>query len=169
MELRKWLIDLKRLQAVFPQAVIAGGALRDRLLVVPYKDVDFFVYAGPDISDLQGALQRAWPDRVVVDQIELRYDNDDREIVDIYLSEEYNIIFMSKPFTLQSLVHDFDIGLTMLGTDGEELYVDPRFWTDLRQKTFTVHRLSTLERSVARATRWKERYPDFELVVPHAA
>jgi hypothetical protein len=167
-----WALRLAELQQFIPDAVIAGGCLRDRWAGVKWKDVDIFVYSDArSAGERRRLLEDAWPDLEIVDQFEKVLENSgsdavERGVQDVFIAEPYNVIFMDKPFTLKDLVEGFDIGATMIATDGTYTYADERFLRDMHEKTFTVHRTVTLERSKQRMDRWKERYPDFRQVLP---
>ena len=65
---KEWLDVLTEIQAIFPGAVIAGGALRDLYNERPIKDVDIFIPTDP--HNLEGKYEEIW-DMFAGENIEL--------------------------------------------------------------------------------------------------
>ena len=144
----RWLGVLAQVQEKFPEAVIAGGALRDLILDRPVGDIDIFVKA-------QGPYTEAHLKALFGDSIEkvskewvIKYAEHLPEldsVWDIKMRDAdyhpFQVIALNMDVTPQSAVERFDFGICRVAHDGNRLYITPEFAQDADNHTFTALRV----------------------------
>jgi hypothetical protein len=174
----RWLEVLAAVQKAAPDAVLAGGALRDHWSGAPVKDLDIFV--GHDPQDnaqnytLYKALTAAEPTVSLTqtcnfascDELGDCYQTDTYRLAD---GLEVNLIILAQS-GLEATVNRIDFGYCQIGTDGVRVYETDHRVTDVFAKTFTLVRGDTdadVDRSLRRWDRLSQKYPGFTLVNPY--
>jgi hypothetical protein len=172
---------LETIQHFYPEAIIAGGALRDLVFGKPVKDVDVFIahvpseafldeITGADADDiLSGVL---WQPNLV--EAAASYAGLDRfgiaSLHTAYVGRHtVNIITYSGDLTPETLVNRVDFGPCQIAWDGARVILGDQFLADAAAKTWTYQgerAEGDIERSKRRAERFAERYPDWTFVWP---
>jgi hypothetical protein len=177
-----WQRALEIIHMDFPDAVIAGGALRDLILGREIKDIDVFAHAngnydtpwtsaqlkgcmdhylGPSKISINEAFAKACPAITgVVCAVEIwaRYT----------LPNPVQLILTPFPVTLRSAVARIDFGLCRVAYDGKTLYRSPEFDYDAENKQFTLYRADNDRqywRSQARWERFQAKYEGWPMDV----
>ena len=166
---------LIRLREKVPDAVIAGGALRDLYTgIKPVKDFDIALYV-PGFScgdasldkDLINVIKKAlYPKGGLTPYIPNGSSEDARNHPTIIANGRlgiYDLIFRREPFTLPELLNGHDVGATMIGTTGKYVYADPRFLVDVYLKRFTVYSRHKESITQERLHRWREAGYDWPI------
>jgi hypothetical protein len=172
-----WLQALHTLQMNFPEACIAGGALRDLLCNKPVKDVDVFITgAGRTEDEVREFLVAAFgePVRVVIGEAFADYSDALKDVaftLEALLpdSTPLQIIALNEPVTLESVVERIDFGICRVGTNGSDDLITEDFAYDLHHRQFTLRcnfNEPRLARSKARHERLQEKFPGWPLVIP---
>lgn len=167
---RDWRAALKAVQYLFPEAVLAGGALRDLFANRPAKDLDIFISSrGRDVFDVYEQLIELFGDaRMVIGENLAEYSQALDEVAYAIetISDEgmpIQVIALKQPeVTVESAVERIDFGLCRISYDGKQLYVTPEFKRDLMLSCFTV----CLTLSEARLKRTKERHERLQAKYP---
>lgn len=176
-----WTTSLRRVRELFPDSLLAGGALRDLENGRRVKDVDIFA---PNCADLEQATEhvkklanapfkclssenRVGPDGRVYAEWAA---NDVLAIFDIQ-SEEMDYQLICLKCGPEAIVKRIDFGLCRISTDGQTIHRTEEYNTDCLNETFTLHRCddtSQYDRSVRRHERLVEKYTDWPMkVAPH--
>jgi hypothetical protein len=181
---QRWKDVLKALQENgFPEAIIAGGALRDLDHGREIKDVDIFVLDhGASSAVLAKDLARAIGYRatniIAPANSEYAIGRRERPVTGIYEFEHENKMYSNGiPFQIiavQSVsglkdfpayvLQDFDLGICRIYFDGKTLVRAPEYTQDEITKTFTAYvPLSgrQLDLTKERVRRLSEKYPEF--------
>lgn len=174
----RWKAALEIIQLDFPDAVIAGGALRDLILGREPKDIDVFaehrpftpsqhLYTAADIKDW--AQNYLGPARCVINDAWAAYNDALDGVVcaveiDAALTRPLPIqlITMNRPVTFENVVDRIDFGLCRVSHDGEQLFTHPHFHQDRAREVFTLRRCTgqaQYDRSVQRHARLYDKYP----------
>ncbi len=181
----KWRNALAAVQAGgFPEAVIAGGALRDLDHNKPVKDVDVFVVDRGDatLAMLNKALHGAGnvlgsddanTESGSVDRLStvIDYTPVDENEPPIQVIVMPASLYAGSPddpsVFLQYMLDDFDIGLCRIGFDGKSVIRTEEYERDVADGTITILKaesVTELGRSRARAERIGQKYPDHKIV-----
>lgn len=156
-------------------AIVAGGCVRDTVFGKPVKDIDIFVSFEdwshlwvPDVY-LVDTLDR----EVVVENWSIYADIPDVKLVYTIhpLANELpaQIIVMKEELSPLERLDKLDWGFCQAAWDGEKVVTTEHFDTDYRNQTMTlVHceDLKEYDRSMVRAGRLKQKYPEFGVLVP---
>lgn len=162
---------LQQLQEQFPEAVLAGGALRDWYFNRPVKDLDIFIQdrgAGTKglIEEAYGVTFKTTIPEHIATYKSLR--DLVRSFEGVVSGYRVNVVSLKEGFTgLEQVVDRIDIGICQIGYDGTTPYATVDFWNDaLDQVLRVVHYRdeSDLSRSHKRQLRLAEKYPDFRIV-----
>ena len=158
----EWVSMLRHVQTYFPNAKIAGGALRDLELGKEIKDVDIFITRTHDFHESMGKLH---------DDIKQTYHSeygmhcsktDPREIYGIYHVRKndikYEFIVGSEKETSIDL---FDIGICQISFDGNQINVTQNYIDDVQNKIIRVYNPHGTNRTIKRIARMSEKFPDF--------
>lgn len=177
-----WATALARIQMVTPDAVIAGGALRDTLLGRPVKDIDVFA-SSEFVASRAVALElhrlfdcpakivisEAWAEyNAMLDGVACAVEVSPDNITGLPLQ----VILMDHPVTMQSAVERIDFGLCRVAHNGKELFLHPDFVHDQLHECFTIRRCrnaAQLWRSRGRHVRLQAKYQGWPLVLTAAA
>lgn len=154
-----------------PEALVAGGCLRDTLLGRPVNDVDIFVPYG---KERLAALAIEGTHPVLTKSIPEPYFtfNSDVRSVDYYAGSDgelpINIIGVSEgTCTPWQQLERFDFGICRVAFDGERLWKDLSFDRDARDRTFTLMVSQTDDQrdySMQRYERLLKKYPTWRFV-----
>jgi len=166
----QWKEILSAVQEYHPQAIIAGGALRDLWHGKPIKDVDIFVpvvvcdddlyenlilsldpYAEKIASSIYGQSQEGEPQpgfrhihviwRLTLDEI------------------VYEIIFIEDRG--EDLISVFDLSLAQIGYDGRTLRTTAAFNQTILDKVVRVLNVNRADRGAKRLERVLSKYPEY--------
>ena len=165
-----WTELLTKVQAVSPQAIIAGGCLRDLYHDKPIADIDLFVPAwyinlvGDMIQEERNTLSKTIHEAYFTfnpDVREVRYYEGDGMI-------PVNIVGVEGECTLDVQLDRFDFDICRIGYDGKELRVSDAFLQDSSDYTFTLRGDQTPDQqrhSLQRFLRIGEKYQGYKLVI----
>lgn len=158
------------IRETFPNAVIAGGALRDLKMGKPIKDIDIFL---SDTTEEQiDAFLVAQNANQIYAIREMRcygaFSNKEVHRVLTYpkLVGEYDVEFIALDTQFENVLNRFDFGLCQIMYDGTNVITTSEFVTDVSSKKLTLLRCDNPDqynRSMKRATRMLEKYPDHTL------
>lgn len=168
---KAWRNALASVQHTFPDAVLAGGALRDREHGVKVKDLDIFI-STTGMRDRYGAgtivskLQRDGWASVELNGEESYKDDGGRGIVAVVDvkypgAPDVNIIAL-KNFKLE----EFDFGICQIMFDGKTIVRSRDYHLDAAARQFRLIPQVTdklFGRSLDRWFRLREKYPDWSL------
>lgn len=189
----RWQEVLRSIQAAgFPEAIIAGGALRDLDHGKPVNDVDIFVRAKDEMEgELKARLDKAFG----YEGVGIFADNSTANLDEDYTWEGVIVagvwdwpLFNTRPFQgvanaptfqviavdtdekdfLSYIVSDFDIGLCKIAYDGSVIFMPGDYLRDKTDQTLTVVRAPSVEalaRTLERVERIRRKYPDHKLVI----
>lgn len=170
-----WVAALRKIQVQFPEAVIAGGALRDLDNGRPVKDVDVFVYhretARHDLIEALDLVGMLIVPETVGDYIP--------SMADVVSVTEFGPIDLNDPYspnlsviTMEpgtDILRRIDFGLCQIATDGSTIQETYAYVQDQWAKTFTMTRADNqaqYDRSIERFNRLSVKYSGFRLVIP---
>lgn len=162
---------LKQIQTVTPEAILAGGYLRDLDHKVQPKDIDIFVSAIHSLFELQRLCDVAdWRYNEVTESAEC----DDTISNQIHwtvegIEQEVNVLACARDIIPVERFSRFDFGLCQIMFDGAVLITTPAYQLDKINKTFTLMRYTNSkahENSIQRFVRFKWRYPEHKLIIP---
>lgn len=140
-----WKDILAEAQAVAPSAVLAGGALRDRALDRPIKDLDIFIQASSEreadaiMEELKGVGFR-----VKYEPSELTCYPEDQNLEVVCVADvegcalPVQLIFTTWP--TDRIVERFDYGVCRIAFDGQKIVCPPEFDEDAKAKVFRLRR-----------------------------
>lgn len=164
-----WKAALKRLQFFFPDAVLAGGALRDRDAGKKVKDLDFFIQV-PDVGanrqqEIKKILQKdGWEPHLMNAG---SYADWFRSNVAAVINAEFKgcpkiqIILLTTGVEAKQLLPEFDFGLNQIMFNGETIQKTFDYDSDFQAKRFRVIGKQTTKmfnRIVGRYARISKRY-----------
>jgi hypothetical protein len=155
----------------FPEAIIAGGCLRDLDNSKPVKDIDVFVVSkGPTTTSKLDVIFNVNGDCMAS-------TNDSDTLHPLAEVWEYSsnfvplqIIIMPEGPTkaydfLVEQLNRFDIGLCRIGYDGVTVVRHEAYNKDKKDKTLTMLHQRTYNQSIRRLSRIGLKYPDFQQIV----
>jgi hypothetical protein len=177
------LVVLKKIQLIFPEAIIAGGFLRDLELGYQPKDMDIFIEyregytldsLKPDFPSVKFENYDGMLDYIsteVAHVIDTRYCigavrewvplSDNPMIASYHSPVPVQIIMVKEDMDVRERVDTFDIGLCQISHDGDILYKSPAFRYDEAFGQVTIVDAQTQEefdRSFKRATKFADKY-----------
>jgi hypothetical protein len=176
---------LKTIKEAFPEAIIAGGALRDAYHKKQIKDYDIFISAEDAEEDIYD--ESLWIDLldlktegILCDEITNVSDNEEgsctgRNFIDVvweinknYI--DYNIIAIDMDPEVYVNEH-FDIGLCKAYTDGKKIRLTEDFLYDSRHHLLSIVAKNMPQPEFVRmmdnhVQRIKLKYPGWKLEVP---
>ncbi|MEZ2409817.1 hypothetical protein AB6806_23785 [Bosea sp. RCC_152_1] len=169
-----WLTILAAVQTIHPEAILAGGALRDLDNGRPVKDLDIFIDAGRVSVGALSVLLGIDPTTVHVQGCDFSscLNESDCQFSDTFscLGWEVNVIGLADmPVTLASVTERVDFGICQIGTDGVEVRKTLAYHNDKAFRRFTVCRQQSVDetdRSLRRWDRISAKYPGWTLVRP---
>lgn len=158
--------------------VVVGGYLRDYFHGVPPKDVDVF-FCSPlaqehALVDLLRSVSVLMARTVLGGSAELAQDRNIAAIEEVMLTDLsiLQLIYPVGAVTPEGLVDSVDFGLCRVGWSFETgLIITDAYRADdaARQFTLLIDNPERRERALTRFARFKEKYPDFKLVIPGEA
>lgn len=178
----EWLEALRNVQEDFPEAVIAGGALRDLLCEKPVKDVDIFIAMRPGYSAevVRHLLMNRLGSEVttVIGQQLVEYSDALADVAAVFDVTQVLgdgtpvqvIMVAAETLSLHSVCDRFDFGICRVATNGREDFISPDFVHDLENRVFTCNSFGSAreKRSLARYERLQEKYQGWTLIQPHS-
>jgi hypothetical protein len=176
-----WDDALKAVREVYPNAILAGGALRDLQLDRPVKDLDIFVSGDSDTAALDRTMSRFGFDRRTLTDFSSFAGGDHTVVLSLTYEERYseaiewepappvNVVILSPDTTwsIGAALARFDFGLCQVAYDGRRVHLTRAFLQDAKEKTLTLIRCDTPEQyecSMRRAERLLAKYAEFTLV-----
>lgn len=171
--LEAWSPILADVQRITPSAVVAGGALRDLFLGGEIKDLDIFVPVSESKGYGPGATEGS-PWHATKHLVTMEYQTGMR--TEVAAVEEFTHKDLAIPVQIIHLTFEggwrfpidtigrMDFDACRVAWDGETLFGSMNIDEAWRTKTFTlVHCEDEAQavRSLKRAARFKERYPDY--------
>ena len=139
-----WIEALTTIQQHFPEAVIAGGALRDLVFGGTVKDIDIF--APDNCPAIEGLLSSTgWGFRAANEHLAeyaqwagstISFVG---ELIVPELDHPINLILLNmNEFSMSAVLGRMDIGACKAGTDGRLVTVTCDFLRDAANRSFTV-------------------------------
>lgn len=179
-----WKSVLNKIQSVFPNAIIAGGALRDTVLDLEVKDVDIFIHNVDDVlfsvADIRELLGVPPDESDTASVTMCRLDgynilSNRRKIsnlINVSLGGVlYQLVFVSMP-PIRYVDECFDFGLCKIYFDGTVLKLFDEFQHDLDNQQITLLGAFT-ERELARSVfahrqQIIKKLPGWKVVIHHS-
>jgi len=178
----RWKRILGAVQSATPEALLAGGALRDRVMGREPKDLDIFVpynSVQPEVVEkMDAALAKLGYRYLEPPEVEEGASSELPD--DAVMKEEYhytsehpddlpiNMIEVGKDWTPKKRLYHFDFGLCQIGYDGDRPIVTDAFQHDKDFECFTLLHAPTWRifyQSLKRYRRFLAKYPKFPLVI----
>lgn len=164
----EWLLELEKVQRHFPEAIIAGGALRDLNLGGEVKDLDIFV---KDLGDgMDSTIKMLYPTYEKLHKEEYEGIPEVGKCYEVY-PEELDIpvqIITNKRHSTRMVLKNFDIDLCKFWTDGVDYLADADALADWEGKKITISHAQSMGqfiKSMNRAAKFQRKYPDFEITL----
>lgn len=160
---------LRRIQKEVPEAIVAGGCLRDTINGKPVNDIDIFVpqsrgHVAREVISEGRRLTKVIPEPYLTFNnavSDVRYYEGNGEL-------PVNIISVTDDTcTPEQQLDRFDFGICRVAYDGVRLWKDLTFDRDQREHTFTLLVAQTKEQrkySLERFKRLQEKYPGWKMV-----
>lgn len=161
-----FLAILREVRAMFPGShpVIGGGALRDAYHGRPIKDVDVFLRAAEFPLGLNHPLIKPLVPPTVC-TYGLRSDMHGVWDAKVQM-QGFDVQFIVADFDdAKDLAGTFDLGLSRITFDGDQVFMHPDFLEDSEAKAFRIRRADDdgqTTRSEKRIERLLTKYPDFK-------
>jgi len=166
---KAWKHALAAVQVSFPDAVIAGGCLRDREHGVKVKDIDIFIStsASPELYGTLGTIKSrlerdGWADVQICGDESYNADATKRGVVAVldmtYPGAPPVQLIALKHFTLE----EFDFGICQIMFDGKRIVRTRDYHLDMAKQKFRVVPKVDDDAFVRIINRWarlKEKYP----------
>lgn len=159
---------LEEVKFLLPYPVITGGFIRDSILGKKPKDIDvFFNYCSDDdyldeVFDELNATKLEGATYMPQDEISSIWDS-------LSFETPVQYIMLQSGVVLEERIRQFDFGFCQCWYNGKELYTTEAFDKDVAEGTMTLTFCEDkvqYDRSMRRAERFKEKYPDRKLVIP---
>ena len=158
----RFLLD--EIQKTCPEAIIAGGAMRDWFHGHTPKDVDIFVSNGFVVDKVP---------KLIVNSMDDPSGELDDTITQSITYGGYtlpiNIVWCNKNIKPMERFERFDFGLCKIAWDGQKVIEHPEFLWDVKYNLITLRRATSIETlllSLKRYQRFVVKYP-YPLMVPH--
>ena len=171
-----WKRALRDVRRVFPEALLVGGALRDRDNGVGVKDLDIFIEASQDrldaVIEAQAVISKelGWTTELIDTSVYAEWFGTNRILgllrVKLPSMPTIELIFCSFPSTPEELFDRVDFGSSQIAFDGTVIYKTENYEYDRRRKLFRLVTEASDEQMVRRLERWarlKEKYPKWSL------
>lgn len=168
---KAWTYALRSVRNHFPEAILAGGALRDRHFGAKVKDLDIFVHGTKDEAQNAAKMLEREGWHGVSFGFEETYAQGVSEagitgIVDAEFpgAPPVQIIFMDRH--VDQLLPLFDFGINQITYDGRIIHRSANFAADAVQRRFRIISEvsdSQFVRIINRWARLKEKYPTWQL------
>lgn len=178
-----WIDTLSAIQAELdPEAVIAGGAIRDLDNDKEIKDVDIFLSSSVSIAKVKKLLKSSFDEWT--DTPEYNFTKEGtlpvrkgRHLKGSCVGTSkggvlpVNLIVVGDDYTPTSRVVDgFDFGLCQIWYDGKDIRATMNYQIDKERSQFTLVHCEgpeRFQRSLIRYQRLVQKYVDFPLVITH--
>jgi hypothetical protein len=188
-----WADLLFRLHSAgFPEAIIAGGALRDLVNDKPVKAIDIFVSDHNEVTvngnfglildsleEFHHRLAKAigdpnWSYTVSRSAPEYLESMDD-QVVEVLsfnapgITLPVQVVVLKDASNPWEVLKRIDFGICQIGHNGKATLATPEYTIDKVNHSFTLCRCESkaqMARSMQRYERLSAKYPDWELVVP---
>lgn len=164
-----WLQFLAKVQTQFPEAVIAGGALRDVQLGKHVKDVDIFVQSRGQKTRAMLELAVDREARPMNPEWVKKYEEQFTELFAVYenLGHDFNgaafqVIALNMDVTLDTVVDRIDFGICRIAHNGQNYLITEEFMLDARNETFTLINAGNRDGSINRFYRLTADYGKYE-------
>lgn len=165
----EWVDILHHIQRTAPEAIIAGGAIRDWYLLQPPKDLDIFINF-TSVLDLPKRLVKSssMVDFTTITQKEMDNDAsglDDHEIItsEIYMGASLPVNIIRCNVTPIERYKNFDFGFCRIAYNGKEVLDTPDFHDDINNKKITLlkhhNTKKSFQGSMERYLRFRQKYP----------
>lgn len=160
--------ELRKIQKHVPSAVITGGFIRDSILGKKPKDIDiFFGYVDGEeeldyIMEDVAAVELEGATYMPQDEVSRIWDCTESKLPVQYIMLQQGVDFKER-------VEQYDFGFCQCWYDGVQLHTTEAFRKDIAENSMTLTFCEDsiqYNRSMRRAARFKEKYPDRRLVVP---
>ena len=165
------------IKKICPEAILAGGALRDSFFDVSIKDIDIFV--GPSfVGEWRTIVQAANYDIVLEHdgKIGKEYKEFGKNIISVFGAKKKNatdlpiqIIVCEEIPTVYSLINEFDWGFCQIGTENlDKIYVTKAFKDDVVNNTATLvngYGTENDTHSIKRGIRLQRKYSNRKFMV----
>jgi hypothetical protein len=174
----EWCRALATVQAFAPEAIIAGGSLRDLNTGVVVKDLDIFIQYFDGLEDKLIEVYGKDNIRMLSQASEEDYDGIDGtvmggvyEVKSEHCDIPVQIISLVKFVSAQKQLDRFDIGLCMLAHDGIRYKGETKkFFTDLHDKTMTIYvdgedEWGWVNKGLKHAQRLLLKYPEYQIQI----
>ncbi len=157
----------------FPEAIVAGGAIRDydNGRGSEVKDVDVVIFDRPGyLSHLKRAMHGFAHRVAVAPEVANYLEFENVECVHEFLKEGHppiQVVVALVPRTALEILERHDFGICQVGFDGVQIIRTPQYVTDQVNKTFTLVRCRNeqdRERSAGRFARLVLKYPGWRMV-----
>jgi hypothetical protein len=166
---------LTGLQRIAPEAHIAGGAVRDTILKKPLHDIDVFM-KDKHIDEAAALLRSAYA-YVKVGEWEQYLEFSDPAMTRVAKFEKHDetipicIIGLLPDYaSVRTNLSRFDFAICMAAFDGKETIRTERFESDVKERTFTLHRADNDRQFAYSMSRFEKitagRYAGWSLSLP---
>ncbi len=158
---------LQRIQRAYPEALIAGGCLRDLHFNKPISDIDIFVNGSYHSAGyFRSLIEQSSNQSVIWDRTtkhnNVIYQKTIGKIVCFgFEGEKYQVVQKGHNVWSKSINDTFDIGLCMLNWDGIDYCISPHFVIDAAYRRLTLVN-SKEHSSLGHQARVRNKYPEFE-------
>lgn len=166
----EWSQVLRSVQEYFPQAIIAGGALRDLWHDKPAKDVDIFiplsVECEANLYEDQILHIDPYAEKVAASVYGQSGNVATPGFRNIYVIWRlnindviYEVIFIEDRG--EAIIEVFDLSIAQIGYDGNEIYATDNFIKTIEDKVIRVCNVNRCDRQTKRMERVLSKYPDY--------
>jgi hypothetical protein len=166
-----WRDVLTVLKEKHPEAIIAGGALRDLVCGVEPADIDYFLLDKPQMArartsakdGLRKELEEVLPFKLrEYGNVDIqKYEKNFSRISAVFNGElegnHYQFICLND-FGAGVLL-EFDWGICRIAYDGWQLHLHNDFMHDYAHKTFTLRHRHDIDAARNRVNQWQNRSP----------
>lgn len=174
----RWADILAVVQQAAPEAILAGGSLRDLENGAPVKDLDIFVrhrdgeYASPYLHKLQQLDTFTY--RRIVTSFESCLEDSDCVLSETFPvgGLDVNIVHLDGSVDMERVLTRIDFGICQIGYDGKSITTTEAYRQDRAKRTFTVTRFDSTDDNARTLRRWErisQKYPGWTLVNPWVA
>lgn len=166
-----WISALAEIQVYFPQAVIAGGALRDFFHAKPIKDIDVFIpVRESDVNVWDDTIEKLDPYYRTVCTKVYGQENSTlpgfRYLYAIYQIQKFKMplieIIFIKAEERDAYVSDaFDINICQIEHNGKDVRFTKDFLSGVASQQLWVCNYNRTDRQARRLARMQEKYPEY--------
>ena len=162
-----WREMLAKLQTQWPEAIIAGGALRDLDYHKEVKDLDIWIPCD-STEIIHEHMVRLGLSEQSDEGIEAAYEITEREtdrlIFALYNIErdgvDFDIIFCTRQ---GADISTFDFSICQIAFDGKRRYTTPEYTTTLANRIITQENVRPVKRLQERIERIHAKFPDMPI------